>query len=51
MMLHESNQCINIVGVDYLSAASYEHLTPAHLAFLKNGVRILLRANLKFCMS
>lgn len=38
------NTDIKLVGVDYLSAASYEHLTPAHLAFLKNGDIILVEA-------
>jgi hypothetical protein len=35
----------NPVGVDYLSVASYEHMIPAHVVFLKSKVR-----NLTSCM-
>ncbi|KAH9602599.1 hypothetical protein KSS87_006654 [Heliosperma pusillum] len=40
------NTDIKLVGIDYLSAAAFDHLAPAHLVFLK-GREILLVEGLK----
>ncbi|XP_039038455.1 cyclase-like protein 2 [Hibiscus syriacus] len=36
------NTDIKLVGIDFLSAASYDHLVPAHLEFFEGRVRNLL---------
>jgi kynurenine formamidase len=34
----------NPVGVDYLSVASYEHMIPAHVVFLKSKEIVIVEA-------
>ncbi|KAM3240745.1 hypothetical protein ACQJBY_054024 [Aegilops geniculata] len=36
------NTDIKLVGIDYISVASFDHLITAHVAFLKNAVRCAL---------
>ncbi|KNA08223.1 hypothetical protein SOVF_164550 [Spinacia oleracea] len=36
------NTDIKLVGVDYLSAAAYDHLAPSHLVFLESREIILV---------
>ncbi|XP_061368882.1 cyclase-like protein 2 [Gastrolobium bilobum] len=38
------NTDIKLVGIDYLSVASYDHLIPSHLVFLKDREIILVEA-------